>query len=133
MNRKEYALTDEQYKSLILALDSARRQPVMLVGGVGPRSPQAVANDLWGQLGREMGFDGMSVQPMPGKSERYFTAVPVPVPLPDRGRINLVFDRPPGPVLPGFIEAEDACGNSIRVGEWHQEGAKWVLVIKETS
>ena len=32
--------------------------------------------------------------------------------------ILIIFDRPPGPEAPRFIEVEDEHGNSISVGEW---------------
>lgn len=32
--------------------------------------------------------------------------------------INIVFDGPPGPDGPHFVEIEDDQGNSIRVGDW---------------
>lgn len=35
-----------------------------------------------------------------------------------RNYIDIVFDRPPGPESPGFIEVEDERGHSITVGEW---------------
>lgn len=41
--------------------------------------------------------------------------------------IHIVFDGPPGPDGPRFIEVEDAEGNSLRVGEWHKLRDRWVL------
>lgn len=70
MARKEYELTAEQYDRLIEACKSVT---YMVIGGVEPRSPQQNANDAWCALGRELGFDGMSVQPS-NKGKRFFTA-----------------------------------------------------------
>lgn len=43
-------------------------------------------------------------------------ALPTPVsPMP---YIDIVFDRPPGPDAPRFIEVEDHEGKSIKFGEW---------------
>lgn len=45
--------------------------------------------------------------------------------------INLIFDNPPSPKLPGFIEAENDKGHSINVGEWTQRPDKtWCLRIE---
>lgn len=69
--RKEFELTDEQLETLLNAC-----KPVMaiMVGGVAPRSPQENANDAWRNLGKEMGFDYMTVKPIEGKGQRFFTA-----------------------------------------------------------
>lgn len=32
--------------------------------------------------------------------------------------INIIFDGPPGPHGPRFVEVEDDAGNSVRVGDW---------------
>lgn len=42
--------------------------------------------------------------------------------------IDFVFDGPPGPQPPRFIEVEDEHGNSISVGEWiKRSDDRWVL------
>jgi len=74
MSRKQYELTDEQLKSLI---DSCKPVPYMVFGGVEPRSPQENANDAWGSLGKKMGFDYMTVEPVDGKGQKFFTAIEV--------------------------------------------------------
>ena len=38
-----------------------------------------------------------------------------------RTAINLIFDGPPGPDGPRFIECEDEDGNSFDVGQWFEE------------
>lgn len=73
MARREYEMTDEQHKRL---LEACRPTPVMYLSGGQSmfRSPEENANDAWAALGRELGFDGMSVRPVPNKSDRFFTA-----------------------------------------------------------
>jgi hypothetical protein len=70
--RKEYEMTAEQEAKL---LEACKPVPYMVIGGMEPRSPQENANDAWCALGRELGFDGMSVEPS-SKGQRFFTAVP---------------------------------------------------------
>jgi hypothetical protein len=44
--------------------------------------------------------------------------------------INIIFDGPPGPEGPRFIEVETDDGRSIRVGEWQQrKDGNWGLRI----
>lgn len=71
--RQEYELTDEQLEAL---LEACRPVPYMVIGGIPPRSPQENANAAWQALGTEMGFDWSTVEPVPGKTENFFTAVP---------------------------------------------------------
>lgn len=66
--RKTFTLTAEQHAKL---LDACKPVPAMWIGGP-PRSVQQNANDAWVTLGKEMGFDGMSVRP--GNSPLEFTA-----------------------------------------------------------
>lgn len=66
--RKTFTMTTAQRDKL---LESMRPVPAMWIGGP-PRSVQQNANDAWMALGREMGFDGMTVQP--GRNELEFTA-----------------------------------------------------------
>ena len=61
--RKEFTMTEDQRESL---LDACRPEPYIIVGGMAPRSPQENANAAWQSLGREMGFDGMTVRPVAG-------------------------------------------------------------------
>lgn len=66
-------MTDEQYERL---LDACKPVPYIVANGTEPRSPQENANDAWADLGRELGFKHMTVQPVQGKSDRFFTAEP---------------------------------------------------------
>jgi hypothetical protein len=44
--------------------------------------------------------------------------------------VDIVFDGPPGPDGPRFIEVEDEAGKSIRYGEWVQRpDGYWALRI----
>lgn len=69
--RREYEMTEQQMEVLIAAC-----KPVsyMVFGGMEPRSVQENANAAWCALGREMGFDGMTVRPVSSKGLRFFTA-----------------------------------------------------------
>jgi len=45
-------------------------------------------------------------------------------------KFNLRFDKGPGPVSPGFIEAETMAGDSFQVGLWcENEDGTWFLQI----
>lgn len=71
--RTEYEMSEADLKSI---LDACRAVPVMMVGGYAPSSTQENANRAWAALGEKMGFDSMSVQPIHGKGNRFFTAIP---------------------------------------------------------
>jgi hypothetical protein len=48
----------------------------------------------------------------------------------DPAAINIIFDGPPGPEGPRFIEVENDSGRSIRVGEWQERtNGCWALRI----
>ena len=68
--RKRFTMTKEQQEKL---LDACKPVPYMIFGGMEPRSPQENANAAWCALGREMGFDGLTVQP-DGSNQLNFTA-----------------------------------------------------------
>jgi hypothetical protein len=45
--------------------------------------------------------------------------------------IDIVFDGPPGPEGPRFVEVEDEQRRSIKIGEWvRRDDGYWVLRIK---
>lgn len=75
--RREFELSHEQ----LIALKELSRQPYIVVNGMPPTHahPQARVNAAWAALGRKMGFDHPSVQPVPGKAERFFTAIEIEV------------------------------------------------------
>jgi len=69
--RIEFKLTKKQLDDL---LDACKPVIYMVIGGVPPASPQENANRAWESLGRELGFDHMSVRPVDGKGQDCFTA-----------------------------------------------------------
>lgn len=68
--RREFEMTQAQLEVL---LEACRPVPYMVIGGHPPPSTQENANRAWCALGKELGFDGMSVRPST-KGERFFTA-----------------------------------------------------------
>jgi hypothetical protein len=92
--RREYELTKEQFDRII---EACKPVPYIVVGGMEPRSPQENANDAWCALGREMGFDGMSVQPS-SRGDRFFSAEVVEPPPPPDPHLDAVrqYDREHG-------------------------------------
>ena len=70
---KEYEMTQADLDKI---LDACKPVRYMVVGGVMPSTPQENANAAWAELGSRMGFDHMSVKPVSGKGDRFFTAVP---------------------------------------------------------
>ena len=66
-------MTENDLKNL---LDSCKPTPVMRIGGCTGPSQQENANRAWRELGKKYGFDYMTVRPVQGKGQRFFTAVP---------------------------------------------------------
>ncbi len=67
-----YEMTDEQLEVILAAC-----KPVALIAlqcGM-PSSPQENANAAWARLGKELGFDHMTVKPT-GKGNKFFSATP---------------------------------------------------------
>lgn len=71
--RREYEMTTEQLDRL---LGACKPVPYMVFGGVAPASPRENANAAWAALGRELGFKPMTVRPIAGKGQQFFTAEP---------------------------------------------------------
>lgn len=71
--RTNYEMTETDLKEI---LEACKPVPAIMIGGYVPSSPQENANRAWQRLGEKMGFDYMTVQPIPGRGERFFTAVP---------------------------------------------------------
>ncbi len=69
--RQTFTMSIAQFDKL---LESMQPVPYMVFDGMAPRSRQENANDAWAALGKEMGFDSMSVRP--GASKLEFTAEP---------------------------------------------------------
>jgi len=57
-------------------LEACKSVPVIIIGGYTPSSPQENANRAWQSLGKKMGFESMTVQPIQGKGTRFFSAIP---------------------------------------------------------
>lgn len=73
MNSKEYEMSEEDLKTL---KEASKPVPYIIVGGLAPPSQQEMANRAWERLGKKMGFDHMTVTPIRGKGNRFFSAVP---------------------------------------------------------
>lgn len=71
--RINYEMTEEELNKLMEAIKPV---PVMMIGNYAPSSQQENANRAWAELGKKLGFDYMTVQPIPGKGQRFFSAVP---------------------------------------------------------
>lgn len=71
--RTNYQMSEADLKSL---LESCKPVPYLVVGGHATSSPQENANRAWAELGKRMGFDSDTVQPLEGKSAMHFSAVP---------------------------------------------------------
>ena len=71
--RTVYEMTKEDLAEL---LEACKPVPYIVVGTYAPQSPQYRANDAWARLGKKMEFDSTTVQPISGKSQRFFTAIP---------------------------------------------------------
>lgn len=71
--RTNYEMTEAQEKRL---LESMQAVPMIMLHCGPGRSQQERANDAWAALGKELGFDGTTVQPRSGFGQRHFTAIP---------------------------------------------------------
>ena len=70
--RTDYEMSEEDLKVL---LEAIKPVPLMMIGGHSP-SRQENANMAWKRLGKKMGFNHKTVRPIPGKGQRFFSAVP---------------------------------------------------------
>lgn len=68
----KFVMTQAQYEAL---LDACRPVPLIMLQCGRPPSRQENANAAWARLGREMGFDPMTVRPA-GQNPLEFTAEP---------------------------------------------------------
>lgn len=123
--RIEYELTDEQRKRV---LDASQQVRYLVANGTEPRGPRENANAVWESIGNELGFDHMTVKPVTGKDDKFFTAIETHKPK----WIDIVFDGPPSHDAGRFVEVEDASGNGMKIGEWvEREDGYWVLRLDE--
>jgi hypothetical protein len=72
--RKEYEMTETDLEKI---LNACKPVPMIMLQCGNPSSPQENANRAWGELGERMGFNHMTVEPILGKSNRFFTAIPI--------------------------------------------------------
>ncbi len=70
--KKEFEMTEQDLKEILKACKPVR---YMIVGDTAPASPQENANDAWKKLGKKLGFIWDSVEPIPSKGDRFFTAI----------------------------------------------------------
>lgn len=77
MSRREFEMTPDDLKRL---LDACRPVPMIMLQCGEPPSPQEGANRAWCELGKRMGFDGMTVEPS-SKGDRFFTAISTAEPV----------------------------------------------------
>lgn len=75
-DRQQYEMTPEDFERIIAQIQSAKNTPLIAIHCGMPTSPQEAANAAWCELGKRMGFDGMTVEP-DGKGKFSFTAVPL--------------------------------------------------------
>lgn len=70
--RTNYEMTEADLEKI---LEAYKPTPCIMIGGYVPPSPQENANHAWAELGKRMGFDPMTVEPIDGKGQRFFSAV----------------------------------------------------------
>lgn len=76
MARQEYEMTEAD----LAALMEASKLVVLIALNTGmPSSPQENANRAWKALGHRMGFNYLTVEPTPGKGQRFFSAEPLSI------------------------------------------------------
>ena len=76
--RKEYVMTQKDLDSMLDRIKIARNTSGMLLSGGQPMSsPQETANFCWQELGKRMGFKGMTAQPHVNGNPLWFTAEPI--------------------------------------------------------
>lgn len=68
--RREFEMTPEDLGILL----EACKPKLAIMLQAGTPSVQQSANAAWEGLGRRMGFDAMSVLPIPSKGDRFFSA-----------------------------------------------------------
>ncbi len=71
--RVNYEMTEDDLGEI---LNACKPTMAIMVGNYVPAGPQENANRAWERLGKKMGFDYMTVQPIDGKGNRFFSAVP---------------------------------------------------------
>jgi hypothetical protein len=80
--REAFEMTEQQQKTL---LESMQPVPLIMLQCGPPPSRQESANRAWARLGKEMGFQYMTVTPLTDKGDRFFLAAPSPPKEPTDG------------------------------------------------
>jgi len=73
-DRREFEMSEDDLAAL---MDASKPTPVMFLSGGAPLfdSPQDNANRAWKLLGDRLEFNHMTVRPVAGKGQRFFTAI----------------------------------------------------------
>lgn len=71
--RVNYEMTEAELEEI---LDACKPTVCMQIGSYEGSTPQENANEAWRKLGEKRGFDYMTVQPIEGMGQRFFSAVP---------------------------------------------------------
>jgi hypothetical protein len=69
---ENFEMTQNQLDEII---DACKPVPLIALNAGMPTSPQEKANSAWEKLGKELGFDHMTVKPN-GCGDRFFSAEP---------------------------------------------------------
>lgn len=69
--KKEFKLLQEDIDYI---LSKCKSSPMIALNVSNPKSAQEKANDAWCEIGKKYGFDGMSVEPVAGKSNLFIIA-----------------------------------------------------------
>lgn len=120
--RKEFEMSEKDREVL---LEAMKPVPMIALQCGTPPGPQEGANAAWASLGQKMGFEALTVKPVRGKGERFFTAETA-----RPSGVVIVFDGPPEHESGRFVEVERD-GASIGFGRWVEHGAFWYLAIQE--
>lgn len=74
MAKQKFTLSDEQFQKII-KINREKGDPVIYLSGGVPigKSLQEKINDYWEELGKEMGFDWKTIEPI---NNRNFLATP---------------------------------------------------------
>ena len=75
-DRHEYEMTEADLAKI---LDACKPVPLIALNAGMPSSPQEIANRAWRALGHKMGFYYLTVRPVNGKGDRFFTAEPLTI------------------------------------------------------
>jgi hypothetical protein len=74
MKTQEYEMSESDLKKI---LEAGRPVPCMMIGNYAPPSQQENVNSAWEALGKKMGFNHETVEPIDGKPDRFFSALPI--------------------------------------------------------